>query len=82
MAFEAFYANISPQPHHLPLVAAAGMSLLEPDHVTELNLHDHIFHFPLTSHRLNIARLRYKQLGTAKIKPTASTSRMECSSLM
>jgi len=41
MAFKAFYAYISPQPHHLPLVAAAGVFLLEPDDVTELNLHDH-----------------------------------------
>ena len=41
MAFKAFYADIGPQPHHLPLVAAAGMNFLEPDHVTELNLHDY-----------------------------------------
>ena len=41
MALEAFYTYISPQPHHLPLIAAAGMNLLEADHVTELNLHNH-----------------------------------------
>jgi hypothetical protein len=40
MAFQAFYADISPQPHHLPLVAAAGMNLLEPDDITKLYLHD------------------------------------------
>ena len=43
MAFQAFYAYISPQPYHLPLVAAAGVLLLEPDHVTKLNLHNQAF---------------------------------------
>ena len=41
MAFKAFYADIGSQPYHLPLVAAAGMNFLEPNHITELNLHDY-----------------------------------------
>jgi hypothetical protein len=41
LAFQAFQADIRPQPHHLPLIAAAGVGLPEPNHVTELELHDH-----------------------------------------
>jgi hypothetical protein len=42
-AFKAFNADIGPQPYHLPLVAAAGMNLLESDHVTELDFKYHIY---------------------------------------
>ena len=41
MAFEAFYAYITPQPYHLPLVAATGMLLFETDYITEFNFYDH-----------------------------------------
>jgi hypothetical protein len=41
MAFKAFYADIGPQPYHLPLITAAGMNFLEPNHVTDINLHDY-----------------------------------------
>ena len=41
LAFEAFYADISPQPHHLPLIAAAGVLFLEADDVSQLYLHNH-----------------------------------------
>jgi len=34
MALKAFYAYISPQPHHLPLIATTGMFLLEPNNIT------------------------------------------------
>ena len=43
MALKAFYAYISSEPHHLPLIAAAGMLLLEPNYVTQLNLQDHAY---------------------------------------
>ncbi len=43
LAFEAFNANISPEPDHLPLIAAAGMLFLEADHVTQLYLNNHLF---------------------------------------
>ena len=81
MAFKAFYADIGPQPHHLPLVAAAGMNFLEADYITELNLCNHL-HSLFPSHRPNKAKLRYNQLGTAKTNPTASSSLMACSSLI
>jgi len=41
MALEAFYSYISAQPHHLPLIAAAGMNLLEAYHITEFYVHNH-----------------------------------------
>ena len=43
MALEAFYADISPQPHHLPLIATAGMLFLEPNDITESNLNNHSY---------------------------------------
>jgi len=43
MALKAFYAYISPEPNHLPLIAAAGMLLLEPNYVTQFNLQDHSY---------------------------------------
>lgn len=36
LALEALKANISPQPDHLPLIAAAGVLLLETDPVAQL----------------------------------------------
>ena len=39
LAFEAFYAYISTEPDHLPLVTTAGMFLLEAHHVAQLYLH-------------------------------------------
>jgi hypothetical protein len=37
-ALKALYTDIRPQPHHLPLIAAAGVDLAEFDHVAELYL--------------------------------------------
>lgn len=31
--------DVSPDPDHLPLVAATGMLLLQPNNITNLNLH-------------------------------------------
>jgi len=41
LAFKAFNADISPQPYHLPLIAATGVLLLETDHIAQLYLHNH-----------------------------------------
>jgi hypothetical protein len=40
-ALKALDADIRPQPYHLPLIAAAGVGLLETDDVTELDIHGH-----------------------------------------
>ena len=50
MALKTFYAYISPEPDHLPLIAAAGMLLLEPNHVTQFNLQDHFSRLKALSH--------------------------------
>jgi len=39
MAFKAFYSYASPQPHHLPFIAATGMLFLEANDVPHLNFH-------------------------------------------
>ena len=41
LAFEALDTDISSQPHHLPLIAAAGMLLLEMDYIAQFYLHYH-----------------------------------------
>ena len=41
LAFEAFNTYISAQPDHLPLIAAAGVFLLEADDITERYSHNH-----------------------------------------
>ena len=43
LALEALYADISPQPYHLPLIAAAGVLLLEADYVAQLYFQNHGF---------------------------------------
>jgi hypothetical protein len=42
LALKAFDADIRPQPHHLPLVAAARVRLLKANNVTELDIHGYI----------------------------------------
>ncbi len=39
LAFKAFYADVSPQPHHLPFITPAGVFLLEADYIVKFNLH-------------------------------------------
>jgi len=39
LALKALYADISPQPDHLPFVTAAGMLFLEADDVSQLDFH-------------------------------------------
>jgi len=41
LAFEAFNPDISTEPDYLPLIATAGMFLLEAHHITQLYLHNH-----------------------------------------
>jgi len=41
LAFKALNTNISPKPHYLPFITAAGMFLLEANHITHLYLHNH-----------------------------------------
>jgi len=41
--FEALNRNVSTKPDYLPLIAAAGVFLLETDHITQLYLHNHSF---------------------------------------
>jgi len=43
LAFKAFNPDISPQPHYLPLIAAAGVLLLQANHITQFYLHSHAF---------------------------------------
>src|SRR4030042_170435 len=45
-AFTTLYTDISPQPHHLPVIAAAGVDFLESYHITELDFQDHGGAFP------------------------------------
>jgi hypothetical protein len=40
-ASETLHTDISAQPHHLPVVAAAGVHLFKSDHVTELYFQNH-----------------------------------------
>jgi hypothetical protein len=39
------YADIGPEPDHLPPVAAAGVRLLQTDDIAQLYLHDYILLF-------------------------------------
>jgi len=39
LAFEALNADISADPDYLPLIATAGMFLLEAHHITQLYFH-------------------------------------------
>jgi len=41
LAFKALNANISPNSNHLPFITAAGMFLLEANHITQPYLHNH-----------------------------------------
>ncbi len=41
LAFKAFDSYISADPDHLPFITAAGVLLLEADHITQLYLHNH-----------------------------------------
>ena len=41
LAFEALNPDVSSQPDHFPLIAAAGVLLLEADHITQFYLHNH-----------------------------------------
>ncbi len=41
LAFEAFNPDISAEPDYLPLVAPAGMFLLEADYITQVYFRDH-----------------------------------------
>ena len=40
-AFKALNSNVSTKPDYLPLIAAAGVFLLETNHVTQLYLHSY-----------------------------------------
>ena len=42
--FKAFNPNVSTEPDYLPLIAAAGVLLLETNHITQLYLHNHSFY--------------------------------------
>ena len=43
LAFKAPNPNISTEPDDLPLITAAGVLLLEANHITQLYLHNHRF---------------------------------------
>jgi len=43
-AFKALNPNVSTQPDYLPLIAAAGVFLLETNHIIQLYLHNHSFY--------------------------------------
>jgi len=42
--FKALNPNVSTEPDYLPLIAAAGVLLLETNHITQLYLHNHSFY--------------------------------------
>ncbi len=44
LTLEAFDANVGAEPDYLPLIAAAGVLLLEANHVAQLYLGDHCFY--------------------------------------
>ncbi len=58
LAFKAFNTYISAEPHYLPLIAAAGVLLLEANHITQLYLHNHSFCLKelLFSYEVRLAR--------------------------
>ena len=41
--FKALNPNVSTEPNYLPLIVAAGVLLLEANHITQLYLHNHSF---------------------------------------
>jgi len=41
LALEAPDADVRPQPHHLPFVAAAGVRFAQPDYITGLYFYGH-----------------------------------------
>jgi len=41
--FKALNPNVSAEPDYLPFIAAAGVFLLETDHITQLYFHNHAF---------------------------------------
>ena len=43
LALEALNANIGTEPYYLPLVTAAGVLLLQANHITQVYLHNHDF---------------------------------------
>jgi hypothetical protein len=44
LALKAFDSDISPEPDYLPLIAAAGVLLLEANRIAQLYLQDHPFY--------------------------------------
>jgi hypothetical protein len=42
-AFKALNPNVNAQPDYLPLIATAGVFLLEANHITQLYFHSHSF---------------------------------------
>ena len=63
-AFYALHTNISPEPNHFPLVATAGVFLLQANHVAQSYFHNHFFtsqnqgRYELISSRSDKATLR------------------------
>ncbi len=45
LALKALNPYVSTEPDYPPLIAATGVLLLEADHITQLYLHDHSFHY-------------------------------------
>ncbi len=45
LALKALDSYISAEPDYLPLIAAAGVLLLEANHITQLYVHNHSFHY-------------------------------------
>ena len=43
LAFKALNTDVSADPDHLPLIAAAGVLFLEADDISQLYLHNHFF---------------------------------------
>ena len=43
LAFDTLDTDVSSQPHHLPLVAAAGVFLSKANDVTQPDFHNHVF---------------------------------------
>ena len=41
--FKALNLNVNAEPDHLPLIAAAGVLLLETNHITQLYFHNRSF---------------------------------------
>jgi hypothetical protein len=43
LASKAFNPYVSPEPDYFPLIATTGVLLLEANHITQLDLHNHSF---------------------------------------